>query len=142
MLGPDDAALERSLRAEYPRADIARGTGEPLKSLAAAVRTGLTAGSPLTALPLDVAATAFQQRVWRALREIPAGETRTYADVARSIGQPSAARAVARACATNVVAVAIPCHRVVRGDGEMGGYRWGLKRKRALLAGEGAHAAK
>ena len=87
-------------------------------------------------LPLDVRATAFQWKVWRALQAIPAGETRTYSEVARSIGQPSAARAVARACATNPVCLVVPCHRVVQTGGGLGGYRWGVRRKRALLAKE------
>jgi AraC family transcriptional regulator, regulatory protein of adaptative response / methylated-DNA-[protein]-cysteine methyltransferase len=86
-----------------------------------------------SALPLDIRATAFQRRVWEHLQSIPFGKTQSYSQVARSIGRPSATRAVARACATNPVAVAIPCHRVVREDGSLGGYRWGLERKRALL---------
>jgi len=86
-----------------------------------------------SALPLDIQATAFQRRVWSYLQKIPFGETRSYTAVAKGIGRPSATRAVARACATNPVAVAIPCHRVVRQGGEMGGYRWGIKRKEALL---------
>jgi len=85
------------------------------------------------ALPLDIQATAFQRRVWTHLQSLPFGTTQSYGEVAKAIGQPTAARAVARACATNPVAVAIPCHRVVREDGEMGGYRWGVGRKRALL---------
>ncbi len=91
-------------------------------------------------LPLDVRATAFQWQVWRALQRIPEGATRSYQEIARELGQPSAARAVARACASNRVAVLIPCHRVVRGDGALGGYRWGVARKAALLAREGAAA--
>jgi AraC family transcriptional regulator, regulatory protein of adaptative response / methylated-DNA-[protein]-cysteine methyltransferase len=87
-------------------------------------------------LPLDIQGTAFQRRVWAALQEIPVGEIRTYGGVASSIGQPNAARAVARACAANPLAVAIPCHRVVRADGALGGYRWGLDRKAQLLARE------
>ena len=90
-------------------------------------------------LPLDVRGTAFQQRVWQALREIPAGETASYADIAHRIGSPNAVRAVAQACAANALAVAIPCHRVVRNDGGLSGYRWGVERKRALL-GKEAHA--
>ena len=86
-----------------------------------------------SSLPLDIQATAFQRRVWTYLQSIPFGATRSYGDVAKAIGQPTATRAVARACATNPVAVAIPCHRVVRTDGEMGGYRWGVERKKALL---------
>jgi AraC family transcriptional regulator of adaptative response/methylated-DNA-[protein]-cysteine methyltransferase len=87
-------------------------------------------------IPLDVNGTAFQQRVWKALRDIPVGETRSYREVAESIGQPTAARAVARACATNHIAVVIPCHRVVAGDGAVSGYRWGVERKKTLLEQE------
>src|SRR5262249_39757436 len=86
--------------------------------------------------PLDVGGTEFQRTVWEQLRRVPSGETATYADIARSIGRPSAARAVARACATNKVALLIPCHRIIRGDGQLGGYRWGLPRKEELLARE------
>jgi len=89
-------------------------------------------------LPTDVQATAFQRRVWEELRRIPYGTTKTYSEVARAIGRPTAIRAVARACATNPVSVVVPCHRVVRGDGNLAGYRWGLDRKRALLAKEQA----
>src|SRR3546814_4596445 len=89
-------------------------------------------------LPLDVRGTAFQQRVWQALRQIPAGETASYADIARRIGAPKSVRAVAQACAANAIAVAIPCHRVVRNDGALSGYRWGVARKRALLERESA----
>ena len=91
------------------------------------------------AVPLDLIGTPFQQRVWQALRAVPAGQTLSYAELARRIGQPRAARAVARACASNVLAVAIPCHRVVRGDGALAGYRWGVARKQALLESEGWH---
>jgi AraC family transcriptional regulator of adaptative response/methylated-DNA-[protein]-cysteine methyltransferase len=87
-------------------------------------------------LPLDIRATAFQKKVWEALRQIPAGETRSYTEVARQIGEPRAVRAVARACATNPVAVAVPCHRVVRSDGDISGYRWGVERKKKLLSNE------
>ena len=87
-------------------------------------------------LPLDVQGTTFQQRVWRALQSIPSGETQSYTEIAEQIGRPAAVRAVARACASNGVAVAIPCHRVVRSDGELSGYRWGVARKRALLERE------
>src|SRR5437868_2336134 len=86
-----------------------------------------------SSLPLDIRATAFQRRVWTYLQSIPFGETKSYSQVAKAIGRPTACRAVARACATNPVAVAIPCHRVVRQDGTIGGYRWGLERKKALL---------
>ena len=91
-------------------------------------------------LPLDVRATAFQKKVWDALREIPAGETRSYSEVARAIGDPKAVRAVATACASNPVALAVPCHRVVRSDGELAGYRWGIERKKKLLEQEQARA--
>jgi len=91
---------------------------------------------PRLELPLDIQATAFQWQVWNALSQIPYGETRTYKEVAASIGRPSAVRAVAHACATNPVSVVIPCHRVVRTSGELAGYRWGLERKKALLAAE------
>ena len=86
-----------------------------------------------SSLPLDIRATAFQRRVWTYLQSIPFGETKSYSEVAKAIGEPRACRAVARACATNPVAVAIPCHRVVREDGSMGGYRWGMERKKSLL---------
>ena len=89
-------------------------------------------------LPLDIRGTAFQQRVWAALRAIPPGKTATYKEIARAIGQPSAVRAVAQACAANPLAVAIPCHRVVRTDGDLSGYRWGVERKRELIAREAA----
>ena len=91
---------------------------------------------PPAGIPLDIRGTAFQQRVWAALRKIPVGETRTYAELAGAIGVPKAARAVASACAANVLAVVIPCHRIVRGDGDLAGYRWGRERKGALLARE------
>ena len=91
-------------------------------------------------LPLDIRGTAFQHRVWQALRAIPAGETATYAEVARSMGAPTATRAVAQACAANALAVAVPCHRVVRGDGSLSGYRWGVDRKRTLLQREAEQA--
>jgi AraC family transcriptional regulator of adaptative response/methylated-DNA-[protein]-cysteine methyltransferase len=92
------------------------------------------------ALPTDVQASAFQRRVWAALRQIPYGQTRSYSELAQMIGEPNATRAVARACATNPVAVVVPCHRVVRTGGALGGFRWGLERKRRLLAQEHAHA--
>ncbi|MFV0461944.1 MAG: bifunctional transcriptional activator/DNA repair enzyme AdaA [Nostocoides sp.] len=98
----------------------------------------LAIGEAAAALPLDVHATAFQARVWRALTDIPSGQTRTYAEVAQAIGAPTSVRAVARACASNKVALAVPCHRVIRADGDLAGYRWGLSVKRGLLAAEGA----
>jgi AraC family transcriptional regulator of adaptative response/methylated-DNA-[protein]-cysteine methyltransferase len=101
----------------------------------------LEGNQPKLALPLDIQATAFQMRVWNYLQSIPYGEVQGYGEVAAGIGQPSATRAVARACATNTVAIAIPCHRVIRGTGELGGYRWGMARKRALIDLERARRA-
>jgi AraC family transcriptional regulator of adaptative response/methylated-DNA-[protein]-cysteine methyltransferase len=134
-IGDDAAVLEAALSKEYPRATIRRDD-DALFPLLAAVLGHLVQRKPLTALPLDVAGTPFQRKVWQALRAIPEGERRSYGEVAVSLGSPLAARAVANACAANPVAMVIPCHRVVRGDGELGGYRWGIDRKRALLAAE------
>lgn len=133
-----DAAgtLEQDLRREFPKAEMIRSDRE-LGPQVQALRESMGTGSRL-ALPLDIQATAFQRRVWEALRAIPRGETKSYGKIAAEIGHPKAARAVARACATNPVAVAIPCHRVVREDGTAGGYRWGANRKKKLLALEGA----
>jgi len=134
-LGDRDADLAAALHKEYPRADIRCSSGEHTKWVRAIVRH-LAGSNPRLDLPTDVVATAFQRRVWEALRSIPLGATRTYSEVARSIGQPSAVRAVARACATNPAAIVVPCHRVVRTDGTLGGYRWGLERKKVLLEKE------
>lgn len=134
-LGDSDAALVRALQAEYPRARIVRG-GSGLDAAVAGVVACLEGRTPQVDLPLDIKATAFQWQVWNALRAIPRGETRTYAELARAINRPTAARAVARACATNPVAVAVPCHRVVPAAGGVGGYRWGSGRKEKLLAAE------
>jgi AraC family transcriptional regulator of adaptative response/methylated-DNA-[protein]-cysteine methyltransferase len=134
-LGDDDAMLEEDLLREFPSAAIHRGNGDHAEWVNAVVST-VSGDRPTTGIPLDIAATAFQQRVWDALKTIPAGETRTYSDVAEAIGNPAAVRAVAHACATNPVAVVVPCHRVVRSDGGLGGYRWGPDRKEALLAME------
>ena len=134
-LGERDSDLAAALRKEYPRAAIRCGSGEHAKWVRAIVRH-LAGSNPRLDLPTDVVATAFQRRVWEALRSIPLGATRTYSEVARSIGQPSAIRAVARACATNPAAIVVPCHRVVRTDGTLGGYRWGLERKQSLLERE------
>jgi AraC family transcriptional regulator of adaptative response/methylated-DNA-[protein]-cysteine methyltransferase len=133
-LGSNADELAAGLRAEFPAADIRRDQG----TLAASVRAILAylEGERALDLPLDVRATAFQRQVWEALRRIPYGSTRSYAQVARAIGHPTATRAVARACATNPAALVIPCHRVVRADGGLGGYRWGIERKRALLERE------
>jgi AraC family transcriptional regulator of adaptative response/methylated-DNA-[protein]-cysteine methyltransferase len=136
--GDDEAALERSLRNEFPSAAIERSSR--LEQWLSALQDYLQGVQPHINLPLDVRATAFQQRVWEALRAIPFGETRSYQDVARAIGQPNAARAVAQACAHNPVPLVIPCHRVVRQDGTLGGYRWGVERKKKLLVHELQHA--
>jgi len=134
-LGDDRATLERELRQDFPNASVERGD-RSFKAWINAIVTHLKQPINRLDLPLDVRATAFQQRVWQALREIPSGQTMSYAQVAARIGKPSAIRAVARACAGNPVALIIPCHRVVRTDGDLGGYRWGIRRKRALLMQE------
>ncbi len=134
-LGEDDARLEAALRAEFPAASIERGL-EGLEDAIEAVSRYLAGKGTLDAVPADLRGTAFQERVWEALRAIPAGETRSYAEVAAAIGRPAAARAVARACATNRVALVVPCHRVVGSGGAVSGYRWGVARKQALLDGE------
>ena len=137
--GDADGPLETALRREYPEAEIRRDDGARsawVRNLVARVR-----GAKAPDVPLDIQATAFQWRVFQALREIPAGETRTYGQIARRIGSPGAARAVGRACATNRVAVAIPCHRAVGSSGALTGYRWGVKRKQALLAAEAGGAS-
>jgi AraC family transcriptional regulator of adaptative response/methylated-DNA-[protein]-cysteine methyltransferase len=138
-LSDTDAGAEAALRAEYPQASLERAGAEVGAFVATLVRH-LEGKEPRLDLPLDVRASAFQWRVYKALREIPYGETRSYGEVARALGRPTAARAVARACATNPVAIVVPCHRVVRGDGETGGYRWGAERKSRLLAQERALA--
>lgn len=140
MLGDSDAELERSLRDEYPNATL-EPSREGLRDWTETVVRSLDGPHDALDLPLDVQATAFQWRVWTALRAIPRGETRSYGEVAEAIGAPRATRAVARACATNPVALTVPCHRVVRKDGGMGGYRWGEARKRRLLARERRAAA-
>jgi AraC family transcriptional regulator, regulatory protein of adaptative response / methylated-DNA-[protein]-cysteine methyltransferase len=134
QLADTEAELERALKNEFPKAELRRTSGKPewLAQVVAQIE-GSTAETPL---PLDIRMTAFQRRVYQALMQIPAGETRSYQQVAEAIGSPAACRAVARACATNPVAVVIPCHRVVRGTGELAGYRWGAARKRALLQRE------
>jgi AraC family transcriptional regulator, regulatory protein of adaptative response / methylated-DNA-[protein]-cysteine methyltransferase len=135
-LGDDAAQLETELRREYDAATVELDDAE-LAGWARAVVRRLE-GEESSAIPLDVRGTAFQHRVWEALQRIPAGATRSYSEIAREIGQPSAARAVASACADNRVAVVIPCHRVVREDGGLGGYRWGVERKVEILRREGA----
>ena len=136
-LGDTEESLVAALRAELPEAELVRTT-DARDRLVDSVVAHVEGTTRTDELPLDVRATAFQWQVWRALQRIPEGATRTYQEIARELGQPSAARAVARACASNRVAVLIPCHRVVRGDGGLGGYRWGVARKAALLAREGA----
>jgi AraC family transcriptional regulator of adaptative response/methylated-DNA-[protein]-cysteine methyltransferase len=135
-LGDSDAQLERRLRAEFPRAGIERDDGS-LAEVTNKVLAHVRGEGHAHDLPLDVRGTAFQQQVWRALLAIPYGETRSYAQVAAAIGHPRATRAVARACATNPVAVVIPCHRVIRSDGGLGGYAGGVERKERLLEVEG-----
>ncbi len=137
--GENESKLAEALRLEYPEAEIHRAEG----AHAAWVR-GLTKrvkGGDAADVPVDIRVTAFQWRVFEALREIPSGETRTYGQIAASLGVPKAARAVGRACATNPVAVAIPCHRALGAGGTMTGYRWGVERKRALLAAEARSSA-
>jgi AraC family transcriptional regulator, regulatory protein of adaptative response / methylated-DNA-[protein]-cysteine methyltransferase len=135
QFGDTEEELEAALAAEYPAAELRRD-GVRLDEFVGALLRHVEGGEPRLDLPLDVRATAFQSRVWEELRRIPYGETRSYAEVAASLGRPTATRAVARACATNPLALVTPCHRVVRGDGSLSGYRWGVERKRALLARE------
>ena len=139
-LGSDDARLEAGLKAEYPAAEIRRAD-QRLKPWICQILDHLAGERPNLELPLDLQATAFQRRVWQALQKIPYGTTATYGEVAKAIGEPKAVRAVAQACANNRVALVIPCHRVVRGDGVSGGYRWGVERKKKLLATEKAKRA-
>ena len=140
QFGERDEELAAALSAEYPAATVRRDeTG--LGAWVGELVEHLDGARPRLGLPLDVRATAFQLLVWEELRRIPYGETRSYGEMAAAIGQPTAARAVARACATNPVALVTPCHRVVRESGELGGYRWGLERKRALLERERNGAA-
>ncbi|MBK6614240.1 bifunctional DNA-binding transcriptional regulator/O6-methylguanine-DNA methyltransferase Ada [Ottowia sp.] len=140
-LGDDPDALARGLQDQFPRAELVGGDAAFERHVAQVIGFVEAPGLGLD-LPLDVRGTAFQQRVWQALRAVPAGSTVSYADIARRIGQPRAVRAVAQACAANPLAVAIPCHRVVRSDGALSGYRWGVERKRALQARERQAAAR
>ena len=137
-LGESDAALRTAIEKEYPRAELRRDDDGPdsLGEWVEKILAHLRGQKPHLDLPTDVQATAFQRRVWEELRRIPYGTTRTYTQVARAIGNPAAVRAVARACATNPVSVVVPCHRVVREDGNLAGYRWGIGRKQALLEHE------
>jgi AraC family transcriptional regulator of adaptative response/methylated-DNA-[protein]-cysteine methyltransferase len=135
LLGDDPEVLVRDLQDRFPRANLIGGDSD-FERLVATVVGFVEAPKIGLDLPLDVRGTAFQQRVWQALREIPAGKTASYTEIAKRIGCPSAVRAVAQACGANALAVAIPCHRVVRSDGSLSGYRWGVERKRELLEKE------
>ncbi len=137
LLGDDPETLVRDLEDRFPKARLIGGDTQ-FEQLVANVVGFVEAPALGLDLPLDVRGTAFQQRVWQALREIPPGSTASYSEIAERIGAPKAVRAVAQACASNAIAVAIPCHRVVRNDGGLSGYRWGVERKRALLDREGA----
>jgi len=136
-LGDDPDTLLRDLQDRFPKARLIGGDAA-FEKLVARVVGFVEAPAQTFDLPLDMRGTAFQQRVWRALKKIPAGTTATYSEIARRIGRPKAVRAVGQACADNALAIAIPCHRVVRTDGSLSGYRWGLARKRALLDKEAA----
>ena len=134
-MGSSDSELERDLREEFPEAEIKRADSvlrEPVQK----ILNHLDRNEPRLDLPLDIRSTAFQRQVWEKLREIPYGQTVSYGDIAKALGKPGAVRAVGRACATNPVALVIPCHRVVREDKNLGGYRWGLDRKKKLLERE------
>jgi len=137
LLGDDPVALRGELTERFPRASI-RGGGEAARALLRQVRSlTVCPGNPIDA-ELDTGGTDFQRSVWRALTEIPVGETATYTEIASRIGRPKAVRAVGQACAANRLALVIPCHRALRSDGGLSGYRWGVNRKRDLLAFEGA----
>jgi AraC family transcriptional regulator, regulatory protein of adaptative response / methylated-DNA-[protein]-cysteine methyltransferase len=137
LIGDDPMRLVHDLRQQFSKANLIDEQGR--EELVARVAGLIEKPGAGLDLPLDVRGTAFQQLVWEALQRIPPGSTATYTDIASQIGMPGAARAVAQACAANALAVAIPCHRVIRNDGSLSGYRWGVERKRALLARE-AHA--
>lgn len=134
-IADDDAELEKDLRAEFPQAELHRDDSLLLGPVQT-ILNHLDHNEPHLDLPLDVRATAFQRQVWEKLRAIPYGQTVSYGEVAKALGKPGAVRAVGRACATNPVALVIPCHRVVREDKSLGGYRWGLERKKKLLEHE------
>ena len=135
-MGDSREDLIAGLVERFPKAELAGDDPEFADRVGRVVELVDRPRAALDDLPLDIRGTAFQRQVWDALRAIPAGSTSTYTEVARSIGRPSAVRAVANACASNELAVVIPCHRVIRGDGGLGGFRWGIERKRALLDGE------
>lgn len=138
-LGDSPQQLTDTLRADFPAATITADSAARSAQVALLLQH-LEGQQPHIELPLDIRGTAFQRRVWQALQQIPSGETRSYSQIAASLGEPKATRAVARACASNHIAVIIPCHRVIRNDGAMGGYRWGLSRKQALLRRERENA--
>ncbi|HLW64772.1 MAG TPA: methylated-DNA--[protein]-cysteine S-methyltransferase [Gemmataceae bacterium] len=135
IFGENDAQLEKWLRSEFGAKSFERDD-EGLRKLVAPVLDAVAGKRSPTDLPLDPRGTKFQQQVWKALQKIPAGQTRSYSQIAESIGRPKAVRAVARACATNPISVIVPCHRVIRRDGSLGGYAGGLERKKELLARE------
>jgi AraC family transcriptional regulator of adaptative response/methylated-DNA-[protein]-cysteine methyltransferase len=135
FLGDDPDVLRRDLRDRFPRADVIEDE-VGLEPCSAKIVNLIEAPARGLDLPLDIRGTAFQRRVWQALQEIPAGSTASYTEIARRIGAPESVRAVGSACAANILAVAIPCHRVVRNDGALSGYRWGIARKLALLERE------
>jgi AraC family transcriptional regulator, regulatory protein of adaptative response / methylated-DNA-[protein]-cysteine methyltransferase len=135
FLGDDSAVLEKDLRQRFADADL-RHDDKALRPILGAVVKLIERPERGLDVPLDIRGTHFQRRVWNALREIPAGKTASYADIANRLGEPKAMRAVAQACGANPIAVMIPCHRVVRSDGALSGYRWGVERKRVLLQRE------
>ena len=145
QFGENEAALLDELQREYAAARVEpmREPGDPrLSRWAEAIAEHLQGHRPHVDLPLDIRASAFQMRVWSCIASIPYASVASYGEIAAAIGSPGAARAVARACAANVAAIVIPCHRVIRGDGDLGGYRWGLARKRALIDRERACKAR
>lgn len=135
-LGDAESTLIAELREEYPRAEISPAP-DAFQRWVREIVQRIEGKQPRLELPLDLQATTFQRRVWQELQRIPRGRTRTYSQIARSLGRPKAVRAVARACATNPVSIVVPCHRVIREDGALAGYRWGIERKRSLLSREG-----
>lgn len=137
LFGDESNGLVRALRDRFPHATLIEGGDETGQALAQIARFIESPAQGLN-LPLDPRGTPFQRLVWKALRDVPAGATVSYGEIAKRIGQPRGAKDVAEACAANAIAVAIPCHRVVRADGSISGYRWGVRRKRALLAREAA----
>lgn len=138
LIGDDPGTLIRDLQDRFPNANLIGDEAGYQELIAKVVGLMEEPGVGLD-LPLDIRGSAFQQRVWKALQQIPPGSTATYTEIARKIGMPNAVRAVAQACGANALAVAIPCHRVIRNDGSLSGYRWGVDRKRVLLEREGTH---